>query len=64
MWNIPSKEQLAKIPLLYSTEHIALENKIIYLHFFIGQYNWYIAEFDSKDILFGYANLGDPQNAE
>ena len=64
MWNQPSKEQLAQVPKLYSTENITIENKIIYLHFFIGNCDWYIAEFDGDDSFFGYANLGDSQNAE
>ena len=64
MWNKPTKEQLALLPPLYVTEHIATDEKIIHLHFFIGACNWYIAEFDGKDIFFGYVNLGDPQNAE
>ena len=46
MWNKPGKEQLAKIPGLYDTEKIDGKDKIIYLHFFIGGCDWYIAEFD------------------
>lgn len=64
MWNKPSKEQLAQIPTLYANEHINLEDKIIYLHFFLGRCDWYVAEFDGQDTFFGYVNLGDPHNAE
>lgn len=65
MWNTPSQEVLEKIPRLYETENIPLEKKKIYLHFFIGNCHWYIAEFDGEDIFFGYAILnGDLQNAE
>ena len=64
MWNEPTPQQLAGIPGLYKTEDISIDDKIIYLHFFIGRCDWYIAEFDGTDIFFGYANLGDPQNAE
>ena len=65
MWNIPSKERLAKVPKLYETENIPLENKIIHLHFFIGGCEWYIAEYDGRDLLWGFAILnGDLQNAE
>lgn len=65
MWNTPSQEILEKIPKLYETENIPVENKTIYLHFFIGDCHWYIAEFDGEDIFFGYAILnGDIQNAE
>ncbi len=64
MWNKPGKEQLAKIPRLYDTEKINANDKIIYLHFFIGGCDWYIAEFDGEDLFFGFAILNDPQNAE
>jgi hypothetical protein len=64
MWNKPTAEQLAAVPRLYETEHIATDDKIIYLHFFIGGCDWYIAEFDGEDLFFGYVNLNDPQNAE
>lgn len=65
MWNEPSKERLAKIPRLYATEHIPLEDKMIHLHFFIGGCDWYIAEFDGEDIFFGFAILNnDFQNGE
>jgi hypothetical protein len=65
MWNEPRKEQLKKIPRLYETEEIPLEDKLIYLHFFIGGSDWYIAEYDGKDLFFGYAILnGDTEMAE
>ncbi|MCA9734271.1 MAG: DUF2958 domain-containing protein [Deferribacteres bacterium] len=64
MWNIPTQEELVLIPRLYETEHIPVEEKIIHLHFFIGQCDWYIAEFDGGDLFFGYANLGDDEMAE
>ena len=42
-----------------------LAEKTIYMHFFIGSSDWYIAEFDGDDIFFGYEILGgDEQNAE
>jgi len=38
---------------------------LIYEHLFIFSSDWYIAEYDGKDIMFGYAILnGDYQNAE
>ncbi len=64
MWNIPSKERLAKIPKLYETEHIPLKDKLIYLHFFIGSCDWYVAEYDGEDLFWGYANLGNQDYAE
>ena len=64
MWNKPTKERLAKIPGLYDTENIPLKDKLIYLHFFIGGCDWYIAEHDG-DLFWGFAILNnDFQNAE
>ncbi len=59
MWNIPSKQRLDKIPRLYETEDIPLKEKMIHLHLFIGGCNWYIAEYDGKDTLWGYAILNN-----
>lgn len=59
MWNIPAKERLAKIPRLYETERIPLKDKLIYLHFFIGGCDWYIAEYDGKDLFWGFAILNN-----
>lgn len=66
MWNIPTVEELAKIPKLYETENIPLKDKIIHLHFFIGGCDWYIAEYSpEEEIFWGYAILnGDTENAE
>ena len=65
MWNVPSKATLNKIPRLYETEHIPLNEKLIYMHFFIGGCDWYAAEYDGEDLFFGYAILNnDTQNAE
>lgn len=56
---------MATIPGLYETEHTPLQDKIIHLHFFIGGCDWYIAEHDGGDLLWGYAILnGDYQMAE
>jgi hypothetical protein len=65
MWNVPSKERLNKIPRLFETEHIPLKDKLIYLHCFMGDCDWYIAEYDGEDLFWGYAILnGDYKNAE
>ena len=65
MWNEPTKERLDEIPRLYETENIPLEDKEIYLHFFIGGSDWYIAEYDGEDLFFGFTILnGDLQYAE
>ena len=57
MWNEPTKEQLAKIPKLYETEGVALKEKLVWLHFFLGAFDWYIAEYDGKRLFWGYVFL-------
>jgi len=65
MWNIPSRSRLDQIPRLYETEHMATEDKLLYLHFFIGGSDWYVAEFDGDDTFFGFVILnGDLACAE
>jgi hypothetical protein len=65
MWNEPTKEQLKKIPRLYETEDKPAKDKLIYVHFFLGRSDWYIAAFDGEDTFFGYAILnGDEEMAE
>jgi len=59
MWNEPTREQMASIPKLYETEDVPLEAKQIYLHFFIGGCDWYIAEYDGDDLFFGFAILNN-----
>ena len=60
MWNKPTTEELSKIPGLYSSEHIPLKEKVIYMHFFIGGCDWYAAEYDPQDkLFFGFAILND-----
>jgi hypothetical protein len=51
MWNEPTKEQLDKIPKLYETERVPLKEKLIWLHFFIGGCDWYVAEYDPGPLL-------------
>ena len=57
MWNTPTEDQLSNIPRLYETENIPTEEKLIYLHFFIGGCDWYITEYDGDDLFFGFAIL-------
>ena len=65
MWNEPAAEQLAKLPKLYKTKKIPPKDKIIYLHFFISATDLYIAEYDGKDIFYGFTVLnGDDEMAE
>jgi hypothetical protein len=42
-----------------------LEDKLIYPHFLIAGSDWYVAEFDGKDLFWGFVILGgDYLNAE
>ena len=66
MWNEPTEEELRKLPKLYETEEVSLEEKLIHMHFFIGGCDWYISEYDQDNhLFFGYAILNnDLQNSE
>lgn len=64
MWNEPDKNRLSNIPRLYETEHVPLEDKLIHLHFFMGGCDWYIAEYDRHDLMWGFVILNDLLNAE
>ena len=65
MWNEPTKKQLEKIPRFYETEDVPLKEKLVWVHFFIGGCDWYIAEYDGEDLFWGYAILnGDLEMAE
>ena len=69
MWNKPTAKELEAIPKLYETEETPLKDKIIHLHFFIGSCDWYIAEYSisaltERPTLWGFACLGNKQNAE
>ena len=62
---LPAWEALTAIPPLRATKHVPLAEKVIHLHFFFGSCDWYVAELgDDTWEAFGYANLGDAQNAE
>lgn len=53
------------LPALYATEPVRVERKAILAHYFIGRCDWWLAEYDPETGRgFGYACLGDPQNAE
>jgi len=62
MWNQPTEKELAKIPRLYETENVPAKNKTIWMHFFIGNSDWYIAEFDGDDTFFGFVCLNGWQD--
>lgn len=65
MFNCPTEQQLNHIPKVYETESIPLKDKIVHMHFFIGNCDWYIIEYDQDDLFFGFAILNDDYfNAE
>ena len=66
MWNKPTEKQLLKMPRLYETDNIPINDKIIHQHYFFRGSDWYMAEYGPEDrIFFGYAILNnDLQNAE
>lgn len=58
-------EALTKLPKLYETEGVALNDKMVIVVGYMAKMFWLIAEYDPVNKLaFGYANLGDDQNAE
>ncbi len=65
MLHAPTREQLSKMPDLYSTENIQFEDKLVHLHFTVDRCHWWAMEFDGKDTFFGYVMLnGWHQDAE
>ena len=66
MWNKPTTSELSKkLPKIYANENTPLRDTVIHMHFFIGGCDWYIAEFDGDDMLWGFAILNeDYQMAE
>ena len=65
MWNKPGRQTLNSLPKLYSTEEIPLEEKLIQLHFYIGNTDFYIIEYDGKNTFWGFVILnGDTEMAE
>lgn len=61
----PTAQEVAGIPRMYATEDVRAADKILHLHYFVGGCDWWFAEYDpATGEGFGYACLGDPQNAE
>lgn len=56
MWNVPSDEELASLPRLYEQDGKG-KGTLIHLHFFMGNSDWFISEFDGKDTFFGFVCL-------
>ncbi len=57
MWNFPKQNRLNCIPRLCETDGVPLKDKLIYLHFFLNGYDWYVAEYDGDDLFFGYTTI-------
>jgi hypothetical protein len=51
-------------PCNLETEKVPLKDRPIYIHFFIGDCDWFISEYDGEDLLFGYAVIGNAIFAE
>ncbi len=65
MWHTPSQKKLDEIPRLYATEGTAIENVLIYLHFYIYSCDWFVSEFEGTERFYGYVILNqDSVNAE
>jgi len=55
MWNVPTSEELAKLPKLRETENIPTAEKIVGMHFFTPRSVWYMTEYcPNKQKFFGY----------
>jgi hypothetical protein len=50
-----TKALAKKIPRLYETENVPLPEKVAYVELFhpVGNWTWYIIEYDGEDICFG-----------
>ena len=57
MWNEPSTKELKQIPRLYDSEDVSAKDKMIYMHFFLANSDWFVAEFDGDDTFFGFVCL-------
>lgn len=58
MLNEPTEEELSKVPGLCKTDGIPLSEKNVYFHFFCGNSDWWILEYDHNDrLFFGIAKI-------
>ena len=63
---LPAREELVRVPRLRASDaNGRLEDLTLWLHYFTGPCDWWVAEIDPKSwSAFGYVCLGDPQCAE
>ena len=58
MYNEPTEEELSKVPGLCETDGVPLSEKNVYFHFFCGNSDWWILEYDPNDrLFFGIAKI-------
>ena len=61
----PGEDYLAGVPGLYATDGVPLNDKTVWLHYFVGACDWWVFELgEDRRLAFGYVNLGDPACAE
>jgi len=59
MINVPTEQELSKLPPLYGTEAIKTQDKIVHLKFFLGAWTWYPVEYSPEErVFFGYTISG------
>ena len=53
----------SRLPALYSTEDVPLDDKIVMAKFFTpdSSWTWYAVEFDGEDLFFGYVEGPCPE---
>ncbi len=58
-----TKEIIKKLPKLYETEGVEIEDKMIYVKLFTPwtSWTWYIIEFDGDDQCFGFVKGHDTE---
>jgi Protein of unknown function (DUF2958) len=58
-----TKSDIAKIPKLYETENLEIEDKIIHVKLFTpwSNWTWYVIEFDGQDQCFGFVKGHDAE---
>lgn len=62
---LPEKKALDAIPRIYETERTPAPDKVIHVKYFVASATWFVCELsEDRRTAFGFADLGDPQNAE
>ena len=54
MINTPTAKQLNRIPKIYSTDETNSKDNVVFMHFHLDAFSWYITEHDKNtDMFFG-----------